>query len=235
MSKAKRKDKKGSGENLDMSKVSELESAVSELTKNVTNMQRMMEAAFLAVKSTEDKNENLQSNHGKNNTADLSESRYPGSRSYISLWKDIGGSSIVFVPGGSTHPVDFMKKLSNALEDAGVPGIKRVSFAVNGLRGSAATWAAAKQNRFETFNGFYNAFMERYWNSEDERKTFRKIQYGSYEGGSRGDYFLKLVNENNYLSEPLTERELVNQLVKHFDHCVRRGVANNGLYEVDEV
>lgn len=227
MSKSRKKDKKNSSESLE---ISELGSAVSELTKNVTAMQEMLQNMLIS----KEKVENKKVSNDEVSSREIRQASN-NNRNYISLWKDLGGNNNVFSPGGSTHPVDFIKKLTQALEDAEVPDHKKVDLAVNCLRGSALTWAMAKRNKFDTFSEFSSSFMQRYWDSEDERKTFRRIEYGSYENGSRADYFLRLVNENNYLSQPLTEREIVKILIKHFDHNIRRGIINNGIDEVDEV
>lgn len=52
---------------------------------------------------------------------------------------------------------------------------------------------------------------------------------------SRADYFLKLVHENTYISQPLSEKELVDCLIFHFDNEMRRGIRNNALHGIDEI
>lgn len=156
-------------------------------------------------------------------------------KKYISAWKDLGGNSICFSPGGSMHPVAFIRKLQNVFDDAGVPENKRVRYAVNNLRGSAADWGQIKETVMTEFGKFKNMFLSRYWGPEEERELFNKIRFGRYERGSRADYFLKIVREADFLSKPLPEKELVDLVIPHFPWDIYRGILNSGYSTAEEV
>lgn len=156
-------------------------------------------------------------------------------RKYITLFKDLGGNNIHFSPGGSLHPVLYVRKLSNLFEDAGVPENKKVRLAINGLRGSALDWGSIKEKNICSFDEFKRMFLARYWSTEEERELFHKIKYGRYERGSRADYFLRIVGDADYLTEALTEAELVELVSKHFPAEVYRGILNAGYQTIDEI
>lgn len=155
---------------------------------------------------------------------------------YIMAFKELGGSNISFKPNDtSAQPMAFIKELQSIFELAQVPDEKRVVFAIKSLKGSAVDWAYIKRNNFTGFEDFRNMFLERYGGAEKERELYAKLKFGEYRYGSRADYFIKMVKENNYLSEPCSETELIKMLARHFDWETRRGILNGGYRTYDEV
>nr|CAI5847053.1 unnamed protein product [Callosobruchus analis] len=154
-------------------------------------------------------------------------------REYISTWKDLGGLNLHFSPNGQLHPMVFINKLTSLLDEAGVPPEKRLYFATNCLRGSAQDWAEIKG--FSSFSDFKEKFIKRYWSTDKEREMLSRIKFGEYEGGSRADYFLKLIRESRYLSKSIEEDELLEMCIAHFPPEVRRGLMNSGYRNVEDV
>ncbi|KAJ8926998.1 hypothetical protein NQ314_020561 [Rhamnusium bicolor] len=134
-------------------------------------------------------------------------------RSYITAWKDLGVIQCIFHQGDS----------------------KKASLAIAGLRGSAADWGQLKEGACTSFEVFEELFLARYWGVREERELFQKIKYGTYERGSLSEYFLKIIKEARYLSDPLSEGELVVLVSKHFPMEIRRGILNNGFQSIDDV
>lgn len=156
-------------------------------------------------------------------------------RSYLTVWKEIGGNALHFTPGGSLHPVAFIKKLSEFFLEAEVPESRRVSLAVAALRGSAAAWGQVKEPDLRSFADFDRAFVNRYWSVEIERETFTKLKFGAYENGSKADYFLKQICDLQYLSHKMSEKEKIEMIVNHFPYEIQRGILNSGLFTIDGV
>lgn len=158
------------------------------------------------------------------------------SHSFITSFKDLGGNSVIFSPNGSLHPVAFIRKLKELFESAGVPAERQVNLAINGLRGSAAVWAEVKRDDFRDFATFKKFFLARYWNSDKEREAYQKLHFGVYhEGESKADYFMRMVKEARYLSNKVSERDIVKLLINHFPNDIKRGILNSGLKTVDEI
>lgn len=157
------------------------------------------------------------------------------SKNYIALWKDLGGANLHFSPGGSVHPVGFMKKLTNIFEEAGVPAEKKISLAVSCLRGSAQDWGVLKEDSVVEFDKFKKLFLRRYWGIEEERKAFNNIKFGLYEHGSKADYLFKIVREAKYLSQPLTDQEIISYVTNHFPPDIRRGIINCQSQSLDDI
>lgn len=157
-------------------------------------------------------------------------------RTYISAWKDLGGNNIHFSPGGSLHPISFIKKLETAFNDANVPGQKRVNFSVNALRGSAQIWGTMKEETFLNFDVFKQMFLNRYWGVEQERELFNRIKFGQYENGSRADYFLKIVSEARFLTQIyFDDTDIIKMAIQHFPSDIRRNLLLINFNSIDAV
>lgn len=156
-------------------------------------------------------------------------------RHYISLWRDMGGQNLVFLPNGQLHPRMYLKKIKKLFDEAGVPEDRKLGLTVNSLRGSAADWAATREDSWTNFKEFEKEFKERYWGIEQERELFYELKYGKYRSGDRAEYFLKLAAQASFLSEKLPEDKLVEWLAKHFSSDICRGIYTKGLKKIDEV
>lgn len=157
------------------------------------------------------------------------------SKSYIMLWKELGGTNLFFRPNGNMHPKFFLKKLEKLFLEAGVPENAKVGLAVECLRGSAVDWVTAKQDSFTNFEVFSRKFTDRYWGVEQERDLFCEIKYGKYTVGSRADYLLKMASQATYLSEGLEEGRLMEFLTKHFPPEIQRGIVTGGYKTLEEI
>nr|CAI5844545.1 unnamed protein product [Callosobruchus analis] len=107
----------------------------------------------------------------------------------------IGAQNLLFIPGGTMHPMLFLEKLETYFEDAGVPDKAKVRLAINCLRSSAADWVANKEASFSSYDIFKDMFKKRYWGEDEERQLFYSIKYGVYNGGNKADYILKLASQ----------------------------------------
>lgn len=61
------------------------------------------------------------------------------------------------------------------MEDAEVPAEARVRLSIGCLKGSANEWGEYKEDEFNSFPHFLNAFRNRYWDSKAEMLLFNKI------------------------------------------------------------
>ncbi|CAH2015275.1 unnamed protein product [Acanthoscelides obtectus] len=82
----------------------------------------------------------------------------------------------------------------------------------------ALDWAEIKG--FCSYPNFKDQFIKRCWSSDKESEMFSHIRYGVYEGGSRADYFLKIIRESQYSSKPLIN--LGYQSVEDIEDYLRR-------------
>lgn len=195
---------------------------------------------MLPESTTTSSNVNMSDKVGKQNIPGASQQNLQSvsgksDRAYISAWKDLGGNNLHFSPGGTVHPVTFIKKLKILFEDAEVPQNKRVNLAINALKGSSQNWAQTKEDTFWSFDVFERKFLDRYWGTSQERELYQKIKFGMYQAGSKADYFLKLLAESKYLSMQISEAEIVKMVVSHFNTEIKKGVVCAGLVNADEV
>nr|CAI5827970.1 unnamed protein product [Callosobruchus analis] len=201
----------------------ELEAVVQKLASNMLTMQDSIKdlAKALGNSSSDVQTKNVKSDEE--------------SRKYISLWKDIGAQNLLFIPGGTMHPMLFLKKLERYFEDAGVPDKAKVGLAINCLRSSAADWVANKEASFSSYDIFKDMFKKMYWGEDEERQLFYSIKYGVYNGGNKADYILKLASQVSFLSQEIKEKDLVEMLLGHFGNDIQRGTVLSGVKCIDDL
>nr|CAH7717818.1 unnamed protein product [Callosobruchus chinensis] len=201
----------------DVGATTDLNNILTQLAAGMVSLQKSVEALSVSV---HDQKEKTVSHVGK----------VEDTKSYISNFKDLGGSNLSFNPQGRFHPMTFLKKLKRTLIDSGVPEPYKVSLAVSCLKGMAADWAGIKEQSFTSFSAFEQLFIARFWGVDKQRDLFLQLNYGHYEpGGSRSEYFLDLVNQASFLSEPIPEGKLIRMLSKHFSSEIQRGIITRGL------
>lgn len=198
---------------------------LTDILNQISLLQKTVENLSLAVAS----------NNAQSQNNDLNIIPMTDHRSYISHWKELGGSNLFFFPDGKLHPMLFMKKLKNIFEEAGVPDRHRVGLAVACLKGAAADWVAIKESSFKTFKDFENGFSNKFWGVDRQRDLFLHLNYGRYERGSCSSYFLDMVNQAGFLSEKIPEYKLINMLGKHFSSDIERAIVMQGLNTVEAV
>lgn len=111
----------------------------------------------------------------------------------------------------------------------------KVNLAVNCLKGAAADWVAIKESSFIKYTDFVKAFKNIYWGLDKQRELFLEIKYGRYETGKRSDYFFKLVNQAKYLSQNMSDEELIDKISKHFSTEIRSSIITQGLDTIEGV
>nr|CAI5855734.1 unnamed protein product [Callosobruchus analis] len=156
-------------------------------------------------------------------------------RSYLVIWKELGGYNLSFNPNGKLHPTAFLKKIKKLFDEAGVPEQSKVSLVVACMKGAAADWAAIKEPSLDTFAKFERDFIARFWGLNAQRELFLELNYGKYEMGSRAEYFSDLFVKAGFLTERIPEDKLIRMIGKHFSTEIQRGIITRGLFTFEEV
>lgn len=55
---------------------------------------------------------------------------------------------------------------------------------------------------------------------------YSRIKFGSYSGGSKADYFIRMLGEIKLLSTSFTETERIEMITNHFAPEVRKSIFN---------
>nr|CAI5868790.1 unnamed protein product [Callosobruchus analis] len=129
----------------------------------------------------------------------------------------------------------FVRRVEKIFQEASVPEQRKIGLALTCLRGSAADWASIKEASFTSYSIFREMFINRFWGVDRQRDLFLHLSYGKFESGSRAEYFLNLVNQASFLSEPIPEQKLIKMLAKHFPPDIQRGMMILGLNDFDSV
>nr|CAI5858890.1 unnamed protein product [Callosobruchus analis] len=156
-------------------------------------------------------------------------------RSYLVIWKELGGYKLSFNPKGKLHPTAFLKKIKELFDEAGVPEQSKVSLVVACMKGAAADWAAIKETSLDTFAKFKRDFIARFWGLNAQRELFLELNYGKYEMGSRVEYFSELFVKAGFLTERIPKDKLIRMIGKHFSTEIQRGIITRGLFTFEEV
>lgn len=226
----------------------DIESELKQITTGIAEMQAFVKQLAFEVREIKTKQEQAAENRKvsvepavENVSTRQSASVLPSTmsanvdRSYIANFKELGGNNLMFYPNTKMHPMLFLKKLNKMFCDAGVPDDNKVGLAISCLRGIAADWALIKEDLFSCYRDFETAFIDKFWGVEKQRNLVLELNYGQFEGNCRADYFLNLVSQARFLSQPLPTGKLIDMLVKHFPVEIQRGIITNGLHSIDEV
>lgn len=151
-----------------------------------------------------------------------------------SIWQQLGGNSITFNPEND-HPVGFIKKLKKTFLEAAVPDRIRPMLALKALKGSAHYWSLTVEDSVQNFSEFENSFLNKYWDIDTRRREYNKLNYGSFESGSKANYFLRKVNEFRYILSEISEEEIIEVLANHFPENIREHIHTANYQTVDQV
>nr|CAI5862205.1 unnamed protein product [Callosobruchus analis] len=141
---------------------SDLNNVLSQLAAGMVGLQKSFEGLSLLVRESGDRKEKEAPIVNKVD------------HSYIYIWKELGG---------------VYKKIEKAIFGSRRSGGSKIGLAISCLRGTAADWAAIKENCLTSFEDFETAFINRYWGIDKQRDLYSNLCYGRYENGSRADYF----------------------------------------------
>nr|CAH7729530.1 unnamed protein product [Callosobruchus chinensis] len=227
-SKSKRKSKQASDENVNNSL--DVQDMLQQLAAGMVQLTTTVNILVQSIDNKEGKSHAASQAAAKEgHVAILSD------KSYITSWKELGGTNIAFTPGGKMHPMAFLRRIEKIFQEAGVPEQRKIGLAITCLRGSATDWASIKEKSFTSYGIFREMFINRFWGVDKQRDLFLHLNYGKFESGSRAEYFLNLVNQASFLSESIPEEKLIKMLAKHFSPDIQRGMMILGLNEFDAV
>lgn len=98
-------------------------------------------------------------------------------------------------------------------------------------------WYEAIGRTAENFRSLKETFLKRYWSNDRQMNIVRKFYMpGSYKDKSiyMEQHLLKAVNENRFLDNPLTERNLVLAVSRHFGDVMAKQVVTANVSSVEE-
>ncbi|XP_050497793.1 J domain-containing protein DDB_G0295729-like [Diabrotica virgifera virgifera] len=119
----------------------------------------------------------------------------------------------------SQHPVPFIHILTTKyLQYNDFDEFREVIR--NQLKGEALIWYTNVENEIQDFDSFKMKFLEFFWGQSRQQVVRAELFGGRYNSNSRTSmhlYAMKLYSAAQYLDGKLTEKELVNHIVVHFE------------------
>lgn len=119
------------------------------------------------------------------------------------------------------NPVVFLRKLEDYAKELNISQERLLSLALCCLHGSPKTWTSIFKEQWSTYDDFKKDFLNVYWTRDKQRNLRYKIindKYVPRQGTSMLAHFSKYTNQASFLNPPMSEDDLLSELVRHFPH-----------------
>lgn len=138
--------------------------------------------------------------------------------------------------GDKLHPVLFMRKFLEIARFEGTDQRSQLHYFSMCLTGSASTWWSSLV--IEDIRGALKAFKRKYWSTSQQFELAQRILIGRYvsqRDGTMSDYVARCQQENNFLDNPMPEREFVAAMTGHFNEQIERELRVSLIRTVEQL
>ena len=122
------------------------------------------------------------------------------------------------------RPVKFLNDLDRYITFMKIDSIESVQIVSHALDGIAKDWCYIHESDVRGYDQFKSLFKDRFWSSTIQRKTRRKVEFGTYYAEGKLDRVTYATTIFGYAKElELTygEEELTEKLADHFEKGIR--------------
>lgn len=134
------------------------------------------------------------------------------------------------------NPMRFLEGFERIAAYEGVEKKDRLYYFAKCMKDQASTWY--ELHRFDTIGDAKAAFKDRYWGEEAQAKFRERLYMEKYNGekqGSMADYTMSLARDAKFLEPPMSEREIIRCLKRHFDRDIAREIRPSTVKTVAEL
>lgn len=115
------------------------------------------------------------------------------------------------------HAMKFLEELEIYFRKANTPVEQRLVAIQECFEEAANDWYTIYRISWQTYDDFKNDFIHCYWSKVEQDQLRNKLSADTWENAtSMLDHFSKYIGLARLLTEPLSEENLVSQLMKHF-------------------
>lgn len=128
-----------------------------------------------------------------------------------------------------THPVTFIEDLTTYINKRSTVG-NNVEIIIECLEGEAREWARIYKERWTGFDDFKKDFMSTYWGEAEQNELRRKIVHSTWDKTKHPTmlgHFISLAGQAKMLSYPMPEKQLIDDIIRHFPKHIQYSWAVN--------
>lgn len=125
----------------------------------------------------------------------------------------------------STNPVRFLRKFENIAKHERIRGAEQLHFFGKCLRDQASTWWELQD--FDDIKDAKEQFLAFYWGDDQQARFREKLYMGKYKAIAKSrmsDYALNLAKQARTLDPPMSDKELIRCIKRHFDRDIAREI-----------
>lgn len=132
------------------------------------------------------------------------------------------------------HPKDFVAELSFYFSFHNTPESVRLHDVGRLLTGVASHWYRVLKHKFLSFDHFVGEFLACFWGTAQQTSIRTALYTGRCPPGTNElvTYFLRQVNNAQYLDEPLSEAATVSTILAHFPLDVRQAFTHADTFTI---
>lgn len=137
------------------------------------------------------------------------------------------------------NPVAFLRSLGRYFLRTGAQEQDKLQVVDSCLIGWAAEWWSLHADNTSNYRQFETKFLQHYWGEHRQRKVREDLLFGRYfahkDFCSMEDYVIKKFSRAKELIPKLTELEIVDNLLNHFDTDMRIACVNRNVKTVNDL
>lgn len=135
-----------------------------------------------------------------------------------------------------SDPIVYIKSLEK-LRNFQISEFQLKSVLRNTLVGSCLFWFDIIERNFQNIDEYIDLFRTRFWNRQAQTLVRSEIQWGQFNersGINYEEYFTNLYYKGMYLTPPISEQELIEQLSRHFNFEIHQLVLTRDIRTYDQ-
>lgn len=152
---------------------------------------------------------------------------------YVNVAQSINVEKPKF-PGKNIHPVTFIEDLTSWLKKTPIKD-NEIELIIECLEGEARDWARIYTDRWSGLEDFKRDFFATYWGEAEQNELRRKIVCNTWNKEKKPTmlgHFIALTAQAKMLSYPIPEKQLIEDIMRHFPKEVQYAWANQSTTSI---
>lgn len=134
------------------------------------------------------------------------------------------------------NPIRFLKRFNGIVEYENIKIDEQLYYFGKCMKGQALTWFEI--NEFEEIIEAESDFKEKFWGEEAQARFREQLYMGRYannKGLSMADYAMNMARQAKVLDPPMSEKEIVRCVKRHFDREISREIGPSVVMGIKEM
>jgi len=133
------------------------------------------------------------------------------------------------------NPIKFIKKIEKIVEYENVREVDQIYFFARCMRGAVSTWFEVREP--ETIDEAKELLIQHFWNEEQQAKFREEMYTGKYNANgteTMSEYALNIMKQAKCLNPPMSDREIIRCVKRHFGNNVAREIRPTTVKTVED-